>query len=294
MRDASFWLEDGRGRIDIHPGLGAGIGHYDVRIAHGYEPIFRPDPSRRGVFHLGCNLLLPFSNRISGGGFQHEGRFHALAPNVDGNPFPTHGNAFTAKWMTTDRTASTAMLELNSDGPGPFRYRATVQYALINGSLGMALAATNSGDFSLPFGAGFHPWFVRTAETRLQFEAAGHWSESSDHLPDRFHPAGTVEPLDFSKARELPAGWINSGYTGWHGKARIDWPDRELAAVVTASPPLTAAILYSPSSEADFFCFEPVSHSVDTHNHQPPGSAPPQILQPGETLSVSMTVKPEM
>jgi aldose 1-epimerase len=288
--DGTFWLDDGHSRVEVHPELGAGIGHYMVLAAGGYQPIFHSDPARRGVFRLGCNVLLPFSNRISGGGFRHEGRFHPLTPNLEGNPFPTHGNAFTAMWSLVDRTATSAALKLASDGPGPFRYRAILRYALEIGALRCGLEVVNTADISLPYGAGFHPWFVRTADTHLQFGAGGHWSEKPDHLPDRFHPSGSVPELDFTRARELPAGWVNSGYTGWQGEARIGWPDRQLLAIVTAPPPLTAAILYSPSSAADFFCFEPVSHSVDTHNHQPPHSAAPQVLQPGETLSVEMTV----
>ena len=32
--------------------------------------------------------MLPWSNRISGGGFEHAGRFHPIAPNRGGEPYP--------------------------------------------------------------------------------------------------------------------------------------------------------------------------------------------------------------
>ena len=284
-------LEDHHGRAEIHPEQGGGIGRYDIKTADGHREIFRPDARRRGAFALGCNVLLPFSNRISGGGFRHEGIFHPLEPNIEGNPFPTHGNAFTSAWNIVETTATRVALSLISFGPGPFRYRAELLYALAEGTLRMTLRATNTAAMSLPFGAGFHPWFVRTSSTRLQFSAAGFWSEKSNHLPESYHSIDTAEEMDFTSARELPIGWINTAYTGWDGKALIDWPDRGIGVTITAPTPLSTAILYSPSANADFFCFEPVSHSVDTHNSNPAGSTPPQALQPGETLAAEMHIR---
>lgn len=288
-------LEDGVGRAEIWPALGGGVGRYDIRTVDGdWLPIFQPDARRRGVFALGCNVLLPFSNRISGGGFWHDGVFHALAPNIAGNRFPTHGNALDAVWQVADSAARAVRLTLESAGPGPFRYRAELTYTLREGSLCAALAATNLAPISLPFGAGFHPWFLRAPSTCLQFYSAGFWSEREDHLPKAFCPTGSEAAFDFSTAKPLPEGWINSAFTGWDGRARIDWPDRGLAAAVSGSDMLATAIVFSPSADADFFCFEPVSHSVDAHNRTDAGTAPPQVLQPGETLRVDMAIAPKL
>jgi aldose 1-epimerase len=51
-------------------------------------------------------------------------------------------------------------------------------------------------------------------------------------------------------------------------------------------------ILYSPSAAADYVCIEPVSHSVDAHNRTDAGTAPPQILAPGERLTASAAITP--
>jgi aldose 1-epimerase len=98
---------------------------------------------------------------------------------------------------------------------------------------------------------------------------------------------------DFSEGRELPSGWINNAFLGWDGRANIVWRDRNLALEVKAEPPLEVCIVYSPSAEADFFCFEPVMHPVDAHNL--PGS--PQanglvILQPQASLSATCQFRP--
>jgi aldose 1-epimerase len=287
-------LTDGRSRAEVHPATGAAIRRYDVLVDGVWQSIFdaSADGGRAGPFALGCNLLLPFSNRIAGGGFRHEGRFHALEPNLPGSRYPIHGNAFAESWTVVEAHPATAALHLDSSGPGPFRYAAEFTCSLRDGALAMALAARNTGAHSLPFGAGFHPWFVRTPGTRLTMRTAGAWAEDEEHLPTTFHPTGDPDGLEFSGGAPLPAGWINNAFTGWDGVARIDWPDRGLSATIQAEPPLTTAIVYSPSADSGFFCLEPVSHSVDAHNRSGPGTAPPQVLAPGETLTACMTITP--
>ena len=54
-------------------------------------------------------------------------------------------------------------------------------------------------------------------------------------------------------------------------------------AVDAGSPELGVFIVYSPSRDADFFCFEPVSHPVDAHHGE--GLT---VLEPGELMSARM------
>jgi aldose 1-epimerase len=286
-------IADNDARVEIYPSHGGAVGRYDVRVDGRELEIFRTDGTRRGVFGLGSNVLAPFSNRISGGGFWHEGRFHPLSPNIPGNPLPTHGNAFTESWAVVDARTDRVVLSLASNGPGPFQYDAELAYSLEEGALSMDLRVRNTARMSLPFGAGFHPWFVRSRSTRLTMSCGGHWSEDDAHLPLAFHPTGSIPLLDFSRGRELPDFALNNAFTGWDGRARIDWPDRGFGVTLRAEPPLGTAIVYSPSAAADFFCFEPVNHSVDAHNRTSAGTAPPQILQPGEILTALCVISPD-
>ncbi len=77
-------ISDGVAEAVVVPELGAGVAAYDLVGASGRTALFRPcrEPSRAAPFDLALNLLVPWSNRISGGGFHFGGQFHALAPNL--------------------------------------------------------------------------------------------------------------------------------------------------------------------------------------------------------------------
>lgn len=253
-----------------------------------------PDPSRTGPFALGCNILAPFSNRISGGGFSHDGVFHPLAPNIAGEPYPNHGNALSSAWMVVQHSSAEAILSLRSDGPGPFRYAAQLVYRLTDGSLLAELSLANLGPDALPFGGGFHPWFVRTPRTRIRFAADGVWTETHDHLPDRYLDLDAAPGHDHRAGRRLADGFINVAYAGWNGIAEIEWPEAGMGLTLTADNPLRVLVLYTPGRDAGFFSLEPVSHTVDAHNRSGCGVVAPAVLAPGESLALTMRLRPHM
>lgn len=268
MATGTVTLRDDLAEVIIVPGVGAGIASYDFVTGQAREPLFRPcrDVANAGPFDLACNLLVPWSNRISGGGFSFKGRFYALQPNLASEPCPIHGNGFSSKWKVSNVSTSSATLCLSSTGPGPYVYDAAITYALEGqGALQMTLIVVNRGP-RLPFGLGFHPWLPRTHDVLLQAPASMIDLEDKRHLPSGSVPVGERPDWDFSCSAPLPAAWINNAFTGWNGRARIIWPARHLALEIQAGPIFSACILYSPSAEADYFCFEPVSHRVDAHN----------------------------
>lgn len=281
-------LSDSRSRVRIAPNLGAAVADMTALTARGEAAILRQWPGdSAGVFDVGMNLLVPFSNRISGGGFTYGGLFHPIAPNLKNEAFPIHGDAFQKPWRVLECDSVSAHLVLDNGSIGPFRYQADVHYRLENGGLRTALSMTNTGT-SLPFGGGFHPWFPRNTSTRLNFVSTGVWLEDENHLPTRHLPSGEREDWDFSSLRPLPSDWINNAFTGWDGRAHIAQERSGIEINVSAEPPLDTAIVFSPDRGADFFCFEPVSHAVDSIN-QPdhPGMI---VLARGETLTLTMSL----
>jgi aldose 1-epimerase len=286
-------LDNGQARVTIRPDLGAGATRYDFFDGSSWQAILRRvDDATAHPFGLSNILLAPFSGRVSGGGFTFEGRFHALEPNLPTEKYPIHGNAFSLPWTIVLQAHDRLVLTLAADGPGPFRYSAVTTYRLEGPALVMSLEITNRG-MRLPFGVGFHPWFVRNQGTTLTAPAQEVWLESEDHLPVGVEAVASHGHLDFAVSRQLPQGWVNNGFSGWDGKADIEWPSRGIDATVVASPTLDTYMLFSPSAEADFFCFEPVSHPVDAFNLV--GGAERHgmtVLDTGETVVASMAIHP--
>jgi aldose 1-epimerase len=287
-------ISDGISESAIVPDLGAGLAWYDLVVGGKSAPIFRPcrNPYEAHPLDLALNLLVPWSNWISNGGFTFEGVFHRLEPNLPGEAFPIHGNAFSSPWMVESRNSSRATLTLDSSGPGPFRYVSTVTYEVRSGALSVELCARNMGR-ALPFGLGLHPWLPRTPQTQLQARAERVVLENNNHLPASEIDVRSHTDWNFEVPRPLPHGWINNAFLRWDGHADILWPDRGLALHVSASPLLTTYIVYSPDLDSDFFCFEPVTHAVDAHNLK--GGVDPNgliALRPGEEISVSCRFGP--
>lgn len=290
--DAAVSLSNGRARITMRPDLGAGLTAFDVRHDDGWQPIFRTvDPGTMHPFALSNILLVPFSGRVSGGGFSFDGVFHALPRNMESEAYPLHGSGFSAAWHVASEGADFICLALSAEGPGPFRFDATVTYRLIDAGLLMTLDVTNRAAIRLPYGLGFHPWFVRDADTTLAAPATDVWLEQADHLPKGREPVAMHPDMDFNHPRLLPARWVNNWFDGWDGKARIAWPGRGLAADIEASGALNRYVVFSPAADADFVCFEPVTHPVDAFNL--PGELRDhglKVLEPGECLGVSMRI----
>ena len=314
-RSATFALDDGLSRVVVAPGAGAALVSWKWRVGAAPVPLLRPGPSEpdpADPFALGSNLLLPWSNRISGGGFRFGGAFRALEPNLAGEPFPIHGDAFQRPWSVRARDGASATLGLRG-GVGPFRYAAEVDYRLEGGALAIAVRVTNEASVPLPHGGGIHPWFPRTPGTTLALGAAtGVRLEDERYLPAGRAWIGDVPAWDFRGGAPLPDGWINNAFTGWDGAATLAWPLAELlghgargdagpsaaagasrvALRLVAGPPLDVCVVHSPGRGARFVCVEPVSHPVDSHNDPDAPFEGLETLAPGESMAFGCRLEP--
>jgi aldose 1-epimerase len=276
-------IRSGKVRAEIVPELGGGLSRFD----YGGQPIFRPWNGEPG-FSLASFVLVPWSNRISGGGFTFDGVFHALPINREGEKYPIHGNGFSSPWTVERVTEDMAELSLSSDGPGPFRYDARLRYTALGYGLEMAMTVTNRAGIRLPYGMGFHPFFIRTPGTVLTANLPRIWLVDENHMPVSLVSVDDRPDRDFRSGHMLPQGFINNVFPDWDGQARVDWPEHNLSMQISASPELSCALIYSPSAESGFFCVEPVSHRVDSFNA--PGGAEAEgmrILAPGESMAAT-------
>lgn len=277
-------LKAGIARLSLQPQIGGGLSGLWVDD----KPVLRAWSGNvdEGPFALASNILVPFSNRIDGG-FTFDGTYHAMPRNMEADPFAIHGDGFRKEWSVISAEDCKAVLHLQEGAFGPFQYEATQTFSLTDQALTNSLTMTNRADMALPFGGGFHPWFPRSAQTRLQANAPDHWPEGEGSLPAFNQPQTPPEDFDFVSGKPLPDRWINCAFSNWDGTARIEQGE-DAVSVTLWSDTLTTAIIYSPEPDCGFFCFEPVSHPVNAHNL--PGMPGLTVLQPGESLSMMMTL----
>lgn len=274
-------LNDGRASLVLAPEKGAAIARYDALVGSSAPVTLLRAGDGTGT--SGCQLLVPWSNRISAGGFEFEGRFHTVEPNVPEEAFPIHGDGFQKPWRLVRMTDTEAELALDDGAIGPYRYRASVAYTLQDGALEAHLAVENRAGMRLPYGLGFHPWFPRGDTTLLEARAKRVWLEDERHLPVGVVPVSEHPAWDFDRPIPLPLDWVNNAFDGWNRRASIVQQTDGIKVTLTASPELGVYILYSPSSDAGFFCFEPVSHPVDAHHGE--GLT---VLDDGQAMSATM------
>jgi aldose 1-epimerase len=211
--------------------------------------------------------LVPYGNRIGGNAFSVHGRRYTVARNA-ADRYRLHGDGWLSDWTVEAASAEAVTLSLRhpADASAPWDYLARQTLALDGAGLRLTLSVENHGA-PLPFGLGWHPYFPMTPETRLTAPASSLWLEGDDHLPTEEVPLPA--DLDFRAAAPLPNRWINNGFEGWDGHAQIDWPERGLSLQIDADPIFSRYVIYRPDTArdpayaGDWFCFEPMTHSVD-------------------------------
>ncbi|ADJ62549.1 aldose 1-epimerase [Herbaspirillum seropedicae] len=276
-------LQAGRQRLHVLPSLGGALAGWEWQRERQWLPLLRPwsaDPA--ALYATACFPLLPWSNRITGGGFDFDGKHYPLVPNRLGEPYPIHGDSWRQAWTITAQAEDRMTLELESDryDGNPYVYRARQLLTLRENALEIELRVTNTGTETLPYGLGLHPYFLRDAQTRLQFRSRGVWLSGPDRIPTSF-------------TRQLPAGWdynrpatledklIDNCFEGWDGLAMIEDPTRGLRLQMHTTDRSGYVLMFRPVKQA-FFCLEPVTHPIDAfHRPKRPGLID---LAPGEDM----------
>ncbi len=267
-------LTNGRLRVVVQPGLGAGLTQMAVWHDGHWQPLMRPLQGRaRDPEQMACGVLMPWSNRLYGGGFRWRDRAVIIEPLRPGDRMPLHGHAWLAPWQVVADTPEELVLTHRFQSPSGFDYAGQVRYRLEDTTLRVELSVEHRGTSPLPYGLGLHPWFVRDLDTVVAFRSTGRWEPDAGQAPRRFRQLDGRRPLSFDTARPLPPELIDHAYTGWNGTAEIRWPARGLALRMRANAPAPYLVVYSPPPQAyrpDFVCLEPVTHLNDAHRAADP------------------------
>jgi aldose 1-epimerase len=268
-------LESGAQRLRLVPALGGAVAAWEWKAGDAWTPLFRPwNGASEDRYTLACFPLVPWSNRITQGGFEQDGAFYPIRPNRAGEPYPIHGDGWLQSWQVVEQSAERIKLMLESrnfDGD-PYHYRSTETFSLLPDGLQIDLTVTHLGPQTLPYGLGLHPYFPRNAATRLQSKAEGVWLSGSDPIPVEY--TSTLPPTwDYNAPAPLDGPLIDNCFNGWNGRSRIDYPDRGLSITMIMPDCNGYSLLYRPP-EFDYFCLEPITHPIDAfHMPERPGLA---------------------
>ena len=209
-------LRDQLTRLSLAPAVGGSIANWHV-TATGHPLLRHNDEHAHLPGKLGCYPLAPWSNRIANGGFDNPDGWLALTPNSPTDPLPIHGSAWQQPWQVVSQSANEAVLEVVCDTP--FAYRAEQRFRLNNGELSITLRVTHLAENPAWHGLGLHPYFPRTAGTRLQAKAPQVWLSDAAKLPTGLVPV--PEEWDFQQLKSLPERLVDNGFFQWDGHCVI-------------------------------------------------------------------------
>ncbi|RJT46339.1 aldose 1-epimerase [Rahnella woolbedingensis] len=266
-------------------------------VAHhpeGDQPLLRPAvvAPETPPLESCCFPLVPFGNRVNGNTFEFDGISYPLVPNTGWDAHYLHGDGWLNEWHCPEHSARHVLLEYVHT-QGAYQYHARQFFELDDNKITVTLSVTNLAQKEMPFGLGWHPYFPLAADTLLQANANGYWQEGAQWLAGE-HDTNIPADLCFATAQPLPRRWVNNGFSGWDGRAKITWPQHQQQLLLTTEPACPVCFIFvsdpvfDPGYDFDFFCFEPMSHAANAHNMPDLGGL--KVLQPQQTLTQCMTL----
>ena len=283
---STLTLRNGPLLCDLKPELGGSI----AGLWLGSDPVLRSvsGAQMQSVRQSASYPLVPFSNRIGHGQLQWAGTSHPLIKNFEPEPHAIHGIGWERPWTVLEASDVLALLsfEHKADASWPFDFDASQAFKLEAGALEMAISITNQSQVSAPVGLGWHPYFVKRADTQVDFSATGRWEMGSDKLP--------THRIAHTGLRQATAALtVDHCFDGWNGVLTL----HDSILRVRVSSALSRLVVFT-TPERDNIAVEPVSHVNNALNIMAQSGAVAEdlgvvVLQPGQTYSCEMRIEVE-
>lgn len=274
-------LAAGDWRATLRPELGGAV----TALSWRARDVLRPTPDGAAYpLQTACFPLVPYANRIDRGRFLFEGREIRLTPTPGFEPHALHGDGWRRPWRVEveDRRSATLVLE-HPRGEWPWRWSARQLIELDDAGLTARLSMTNTDDAPMPAGLGLHPYLLTRAGDCVRLDAPSVWMGES-LIPDRL--AAAREIIDWrSGVERVAAPFVDNAYEAWAGMAEVMCGEYTVRLTSDAS----RLHVYAPMG-AQFICLEPTTHRPNAINAPVGDSSGLVVLEPGETLSLSMRV----
>jgi len=223
-----------------------------------------------------------FSRRVSNRRLAFDCEEIVLQPSWPGQRHPLHGDGWAQPWTVVATDERSAEIEYAHDARSgwPFRYRARQFYRLDHDAFTIGIGIENLERRAVPAGLGFHPFFVRDADTELRCAVGSMWRTDAEVLP--IEQVAVPSQASFAMSRKVDDVRLDNPFEGWDGKATVTWPRTGLRLELSATEPLRKLVIYIPP-DRPYFCVEPVSHV--------PGALGATHLAAGATLEGTVTFR---
>jgi aldose 1-epimerase len=302
-RTEVWLLESDTERAEIAPALGFNCFRWAPRgtdVLHA-DPQFLTagsSPTRSGV-----PILFPFPNRIRDGRFSWDAKAYELPRNDPSGKNAIHGFACRRAWRVIGQGEDADSAWLSGEFHGardapdcaafwPADYRIRITYRLSRGRLRIEAVADNPDRVSVPFGLGYHPYFLTApaAECGVQVAARQYW-ELAESLPSgrRLPVSGS---RDLNRPRPFADLSVDDVLTDLPGAPAADGLIERgliergpLSVRIRSSPDFRETVIFTPPHR-QAFCIEPYTCTTDAINLLARGvDAGLRVLQPGESWS---------
>ena len=272
-------------RCELKPALGGCI----AGLWHGAQPVLRSTAAELHDVRVAASYpLVPYSNRIGQRQLHWAGQTYALPLNFTPEPHTIHGVGWERAWTVVSASATQAKLAYQHPGDAawPFAFDAEQTFRLDADTLTLTMTITNRSNAPAPVGLGWHPYFAKSAQTQIQFDAQGRWDMGDDKLP--------TERLSHSGLDGHCQGLaIDHCFDGWDGALRLV----EAGLRMRLSSDLGYLVVFT-TPERDSIAIEPVSHvnnalALAVQQGVPPTQLGVRVLQPGERFAAQMRIQVE-
>ena len=300
-----YILEDGRGSVaEVWPALGfncirweAMRGDKKLDILYSDPALFQGGrPTRSGI-----PVLFPFPNRIRDGRFDWEGKTYQLPLNDPIQKNAAHGFACRVPWRVVDFGSDvgsawvTGEFHCSVDAPASLAHwpadhvlRLTIRLGM--GTLRLEAEVHNPDTKALPFGLGYHPYFLLGdgEESLVEVPAREYWALDANL------PTGKRLPVDATRNLDTPRRvgdlHLDDVLTELPARApRIDGLIERATIQATkgvpmrmfCSPAFREMVVFTPPHR-QAFCVEPYTCTTDAINLPDGGLL---VLAPGQSWS---------
>jgi len=277
-------LQAGKLLCRIEPQLGGCVS----ALMWGVDPVLRVPPAALATARQSASYaLVPFSNRIGHASLQWQGTLYPLVRNNGEEPHAIHGVGWQREWELLESSGNFAMLsyEHRADASWPFAFDASQTIRVSPDAVEFTLSMTNQSGGAAPAGLGWHPFFVKRAQSHIAFRATGRWEMGSDNLP-------TTRSRSNGLDEDCAALNIDHCFDGWEGAVVLR---DELFDIRVTSNCSRLVVFTMPAR--DSIAIEPVSHVNNAMALAREGMDAAQLglvtLGPGESLSAQMTIEVE-